>query len=150
MSVPTPAPVATFELNGVPPSPNRSRWAREDAELLTWKTAATYAARGAANKAHWEKPPPPVTPPVKRFVNFTLYRHRLIDSDHVYTSVTPLFNGLKGVLIVDDSPDWAELHVHQVQIELAARERTVCRVALVAAIYAPDEIQPPFPDDRPR
>jgi hypothetical protein len=127
----TPAPVAEFELSGVPPSPNRVRLAREDPLVLQWKTSAIWAARSAANKAHWPRPPARTDPPTPRYVSFTLYRHQLLDPDHMYTSFTPIFNGLKGALIVDDSFIWAQLLGRQVQIPRTERERTVVRVSLV-------------------
>jgi hypothetical protein len=123
----------TFEIPGCPPSPNRTRFTREDPELTAWRERATYHARGAANRAHWPKPPPRPPIPAPRWVSVVLYRRHLLDEDHAWASVTPVINGLKGSLLVDDSPEWCRLwSVRQERHTESHRDRTVVTVSLVA------------------
>jgi len=124
----------TFELQGVPLSPNRSRWAREDPAFIAWRDKAAFECRGARAKAGWrtdEEPAP-------RWVRIVQYRHRPLDIDHKVTSCTPLLNGmaLGNGLIYDDTDASVGglchlLPVDQVRIPTTERERTVITVWLV-------------------
>jgi hypothetical protein len=116
----------------VPPSPNRTRLTREDPALAEWRTKSAFLARGARARAHWDVPTK-VDPPAPRWVSITLYRWRRLDDDHAWASVTPVLNGLKGALILDDSGPWCRLwRVEQINPGQQWPERTSVTVSLVA------------------
>jgi len=69
-----------------------------------WKQLAWTLGHSARNEARW--PPLERVEPTRRWVKFDLYRRRLLDADNATTSIKPCLDGLKGVLIVDDSARW--------------------------------------------
>ena len=96
----------------------------------TWKQLAWRLGHSARNEAHW--PPLERVEPTLRWVRFHLYRHRLLDADNAVASIKPILDGIKGVLIVDDSEKWMGwLGVEQHKVPLTAAERVVIEVYAV-------------------
>lgn len=98
---------AIFTVPGVPPN-----WANERMHRMQlaqayadWKWLVNRLAHGARNRAGWPRPIK-TDPPAPRWVEFTQYRYTLLDGDGVWNSMKPLIDGLKGALVVDDSPTW--------------------------------------------
>ena len=127
-------PSITFGIPGVPISPNRSRWAREDPRFTEWREKAARYANGARNTAHWRND----GEPAPRWVRIVLRRRRLLDPDHAVTSITPVLNGMKiGNALLFDDTDGTHgglchlVGVEQVQIPMNDEERTVITVWLV-------------------
>lgn len=124
---------------GLPPSPNElnSLHPLERVKRLSpYRLTANRCAQSARNRAGW---PLPSTPkdigPAPRWIAATMYVRRRYwrDEDHLWTSLTPVVNELKGVLIVDDDFDHVRLYrVDQVDVALAAQERCVLDVWLTS------------------
>lgn len=89
------APHVVFEIPGVPPSPNRTRYTREDPDVLAYRDLTIFHARGAKNRAHWRND----GEPAPRWLFIVLQRHALLDPDHAWASITPVLNGMKGSLL---------------------------------------------------
>lgn len=130
----------TMTIPGVPPNWSNERLSRWElaAAMAHWKLLANRVAHGARNRAGW---PTPIKcdPPAMRRVEFTLYRHDLLDDDGAFNSMKPVIDGLKGALIWNDGPAWCQTIARpahplgQVQIPALERERTIIRVSLVWA-----------------
>jgi hypothetical protein len=125
------ATTARVLIPGVPPAWTNERGhhmalhARKD----RWKQLAWTLAQSARNAAGW--PPLDRVEPAPRWVAFTLHRHRLLDTDNAWASVKPLLDGLKGVLVVDDSPRWCSVvSVAQLQVPTREPEHSVIVVYL--------------------
>lgn len=127
---------ALVELKGVPANWSNQRLhhlARHSA-MDAWKQMAHMAAQGARNTARWPLPVK-VDPPAPRWLEVTLYRHHLLDEDNLVSSLKPIIDGLKGALLVDDSPAWCRLIMpEQVKVPITEPERTVIRVSVLQPV----------------
>ena len=130
-----PAADAVVELPGVPPSPNqlRGHWASVYRTQSRWKHLTRALAHTARVRAGWQLPSK-ADPPEMRRLEFTLYRHRLLDTDNGWASIKICVDGLKDVLIANDDPGSVQLlplppPSGQVQIPRSEPERLVLKVS---------------------
>lgn len=124
---------ARVVIPGVPPAwtNQRGHHMQRHADMKRWKDLAWTLGQSARNEAGWP-PLDRVEEPAPRWVAFTLHRHRLLDTDNAWSSIKPLLDGVKGVLVVDDSPKWCQvLSVAQLQIPPARPEQVVIVVYAV-------------------
>lgn len=132
---------ATLTIPGCPLNWSNERLSRFElnAQMQHWKRMAHMKGHGARAGAHWPLPIK-VDPPAVRWVEFTLYRHTLLDDDGAWNSMKPVIDGLKGALLWDDGPAWCQVIARpthplgQVQIPATDRERTIIRVSLVCPV----------------
>lgn len=131
-AVTTIATSATFTIPGAPPN-----WSNERGHHMAihrakdvWKERSWLLAHGARSAAGW--PLLERAEPSPRWVHFRVHRHRLLDEDNLVASIKPCLDGMKGVLIWDDSPRWCHLiGVEQVRVETGAEEHVSVCVYLV-------------------
>src|SRR6202011_2872641 len=123
---------AQVVIPGVPPSPNELKGLHpmeHHRRTAPFKGDAYFAAQSARNKAGWPLPIRTETP-TPRYVRVWLYRARQLDQDNAVGSLKPVIDGLKKILLWDDSPNWCRL-LDPIQKPLeGGQERTVVEIYL--------------------
>jgi hypothetical protein len=92
--------LAELWFEGLPPNPNRTRgqhWSKTYATSQEWKQLAWILARNAYKGAPAEH--------AHLHYHISVGDKRVHDADNIEASLKPLQDGLKGVVIVDDSID---------------------------------------------
>lgn len=102
----------TVVIQGVPP--NWSQWRgsslRRDLAKKVWRDQAWLLAQDARNRARWGLPIDDRGVPSPRFLEIRVRKaHPLMDEDGVVAALKPIIDGLKGPLLVDDSPRWCSI-----------------------------------------
>jgi hypothetical protein len=104
----------------IPHSGNaRLHWAQRAKWNNSWKEQTGWAAK----KAIWDTIAYGfVDLSVKSLITITLHTCRLLDADNAHACVKPIVDGLKGILIADDSPEHITLTVKQKKVSKRAEE----------------------------
>lgn len=111
--------ISRFKCRRTPYSANvQFHWREQAAWAKAWKDMVNWEARGQR----------PVLPFKKAKVTIFLYHVRLFDKDNAYFSVKHLVDGLKDIIIVDDSPHHIELVVEQVKVAHRVDEKVVIQI----------------------
>ena len=107
-----------FVCRALPHSPNsrmhwaeKARWTKAWKEQVGWRCIETNAH---ANRSHTEIP---------ARVTVVLYTCRPQDYDNSVASVKAIVDGLKGVVIADDSPEHIQLSVQTIKVNKKYDER---------------------------
>jgi len=129
--------VIAFTIRRAPPSwsNRRGHWSTEYKAKRDWRELAWFGAASArvlCSDLSMRLVPDARAAPEKRAVTIIVHRCQLLDHDNLVASVKPILDGLKGQIIVDDSPRWLELSVRQVKAPRRALERTEIEVTRCA------------------
>lgn len=110
------------QIRRIPHSGNaRLHWSARYKWNRQWKDQAGWGARAALKGAYapgW----------MKAEVTITLCSLQELDQDNAHAAVKPIVDGLKGILIVDDSPEHIRLVVKQKRVSKRAEERVEVEV----------------------
>jgi hypothetical protein len=93
----------------------RARWNR------AWREQTGLTALAHRNGGEW--------PLAFAAVTVTLHSIQELDEDNAYAAVKPVVDGLKGILIVDDSREHIRLAVKQKKVSHRAEQRVEIEVA---------------------
>lgn len=137
--------VAVVEIPGVPQ--NWSQWRgsslARDAAKKPWRELAWYAAQSARNAARWPLPEK-VNPPARRYLEVEIHKMRpLYDEDGAVSCLKPLIDGLRDVLLWDDSPAWCGLLTAPVDLQHEVLKQVFQRV--IIRVHLVDPRQPEVP-----
>ena len=128
---------ATVIVPGVPA--NWSQWRgsslARDAAKAPWRDLARMLAHSGRNAARWPLPVK-TAPPARRWLEVEIHKLRPhFDDDGAVGCLKPIIDGLKGALLVDDSPAWCALITPPSEMQRlaanAASEHVLLRVHLV-------------------
>lgn len=92
--------IATLTFEGLPPNPNRTRgqhWSKIYASSQEWKQLAKILARNAYKGKPVEQ--------AHLHYHISVGDNRVHDADNIEASLKSLQDGLKGIIITDDSID---------------------------------------------
>ncbi|HWC37772.1 MAG TPA: hypothetical protein VG476_04545 [Acidimicrobiales bacterium] len=132
----------TVTITGCPP--NWSQWRgsslRRDLAKKVWRDQMWVLAQSARNAARW--PLPDDGPPfVRRYLSVVVRKAKpFMDDDGVVSALKPLIDGLKGVLVVDDSPRWCALVTPPYAIQHPVTRRQDERVEITVHLDMPAAI----------
>lgn len=116
------------EIRRIPHSGNaRLHWAQRARWNRAWKEAAGWYATSTRNGTRIGRIVA-LENAAKREVTITLHCIRQLDPDNAYAAAKPIVDGLKGILIADDSPEHIRLVVRQLRVSKRAEERVEVEV----------------------